>query len=204
MATVITPYSYDIILDDEETAIPDLITPADIAVASGGRISPADPRLPSVCSAVSGVIRDYCGWHVSPNLMCSYRTEVGTRVIMLPAKLVTEIESIEVGDTTLTEDDIEFRRSGAIRLCKRPDQRGRWGAYHVTYRAGLDTSASPLAQVAAQVALNNLAATPGVRSESVGQVSMSYNTLSEGVAGGVQLLNRDKSLLRSYKLQPLA
>ena len=204
MATVITPYGYDIVLDDDETTLPDLITPADIAIASGGRIAATDPRLPSVCSAVSGAIRDFCGWHVAPTLLCSYRTEVGTRVIMLPAKLVTEIESVEVGDTTLTQDDIEWKRSGAIRLGRCPEKRGRWGAYHVTYRAGLNTSASPLAQVAAQVALNNLAATPGVRSESVGQVSLSYNMLSEGVSGGVQLLNRDKSLLRSYKLQPLA
>jgi hypothetical protein len=65
----------------------------------------------------------------------------------------------------------------------------------------MDASASPLSQVAAQVALNSLMATPGVRNESVGQVSLSYNQPTEGVSGGVQLLDRDRSLLRQYRIQ---
>lgn len=65
-------------------------------------------------------------------------------------------------------------------------------------------TASPLAQIAAQVALNNLMAAPGVRNESVGQVSLSYNQLTEGVSGGVQLLDRDKDLLRQYRIQTLS
>lgn len=202
--TIITHYGYDIIVDDGVTQIPDLITPADIAVASGGRIAATDERLPSVCSAVSAAIRDYCGWHVAPTLQCGLTTQVDTRVIMLPAKLVTSIESITVDDESLPANDFEWKRSGAIRLSLHPRKRGRWGAYEIAYHAGLDASASPLAQVAAQIALNNLVSTPGVRSESVGQVSMSYNLLSDGVSGGVQLLNRDRSLLRQYRLQPLA
>lgn len=202
--TIITQYGYDIIVADGVTQIPNLITPADIAVASGGRISATDDRLPSVCSAVSSAIRDYCGWHVAPVLQCILTTQVDTRVIMLPAKLVTSIESITVDDESLPAHDFEWKRSGAIRLSLHPRKRGRWGAYEIEYHAGLDASASPLAQVAAQIALNNLVSTPGVRSESVGQVSMSYNLLSDGVSGGVQLLNRDRSLLRQYRLQPLA
>lgn len=201
MSTIITPYGYDIVLEDG-TDMPTLVTPEQIAIASNGRISATDSRLDWICQAVSGAIRDFCGWHVSPTLSCVLRTEVSTRVIMLPAKLVTSIESIEVGNDAVT--DYEWRRSGAIRLGCAPARRGRWGAYEVSYHAGLDMTASPLAQVAAQVALNNLMAAPGVRSESVGQVSLSYNQLTEGVSGGVQLLDRDKDLLRQYRLQTLS
>lgn len=202
--TIVTHYGYDVIVDDETTQLPALITPADIAVASGGRISADDSRLPSVCAAVSAAIRDYCGWHIAPSLQCVYKTQVGTRVIMLPAKLVTSIDGITVRDILLDSTKYEWKRSGAVRIHRHPQARGQWGAYEVTYHAGMDASATALAQVAAQVALNNLVATPGVRNESVGQVSLSYNQLSDGVSGGIQLLNRDKSLLREYRLQPLA
>lgn len=201
MSTIITPYGYDIILS-EGADMPDLVTPEQIALASNGRIASTDSRLSWACEAVSAAIRDYCSWHVAPNLSCVIRTEVSTRVIMLPAKLVTSIESVEVGNDTVT--DYEWRRAGAIRLGCAPARRGRWGAYEVSYHAGFDTSVSPLSQIAAQVALNNLMAAPGVRNESVGQVSLSYNQLTEGVSGGVQLLDRDKDLLKQYRLQTLS
>lgn len=199
--TITTHYGYDIVLPEGVTAVPDLVTPADIALASNGRISADDSRLTSICSSVSAAIRDYCCWHVAPTLSCVYVTEVYTRIITLPAKLVTSITSIEVEGDALDASKYEWKRAGMIRLHKWPKHRGRWGAYQVSYEAGLDASASPLAQVAAQVALNNLMAAPGVRNESVGQVSLSYNQMTEGVSGGVQLLDRDKDLLRAYRLQ---
>lgn len=199
--SIITHYGYDVVVADEVTSLPDLVTPADIALASNGRIAATDSRLPGICASVSAVIRDYCMWHVAPTLSCVYQTEVSTRIITLPAKLVTDITSIEVEGETLDPAKYEFKRAGVIRLHKWPHHRNRWGAYVVSYDAGLDASASPLAQVAAQVALNNLMAAPGVRNESVGQVSLSYNQLTEGVSGGVQLLDRDKDLLRQYRIQ---
>lgn len=201
MATIITPYGYDVV-DDDLTALPNLVTADDIAAASGGRIEATDARLASVCSAVSTAIRDYCGWHVAPALQCVVTTEVKTRIITLPAKLVTEVDSVSVAGSTLDADSFEWKRAGLLRLSRNPIRRGRWGAYTVQYTAGLDVSASPLAQVAVQVALNNLAASPGVRSESVGQVSVSYNATADGVSGGVTLLDRDRELLKQYRLHP--
>lgn len=199
--TITTHYGYDIVLPDGVTAVPNLVTPNDIALASNGRISPTDSRLTGVCSAVSAAIRDYCRWHVAPSLSCVCQTEVLTRIITLPAKLVTSIDEVDVEGETLDPALYEWKRAGLIRLKKWPHHRGRWGAYTISYDAGLDASASPLAQVATQVALNNLVAAPGVRNESVGQVSLSYSQPTEGVSGGVQLLDRDKDLLRSYRVQ---
>lgn len=198
---IITNWGYDVIVSDDVTALPDLVTPADIALASNGRIAATDSRLPAICAAVSGAIRDYCAWHVAPVLSCELLTQVDTRIITLPAKLVTSLDSIEVEGEVLDPAKYEWKRAGLVRLHKWPHHRGRWGAYKVAYDAGMDASASPLAQVAAQVALNSLMATPGVRNESVGQVSLSYNQLTDGVSGGVQLLDRDRSLLRQYRIQ---
>lgn len=199
---IITHYGYDVILDgDEATSMPDLVTPADISQASGGRIAATDSRLPSVCAAVSAAIRDYCRWHVAPLLACECETQVDTRIITLPAKLVPSIEKIETEGVEVS--DYEAKRSGLIKLSACPQNRGKWGAYKISYNAGIDDiSSTPILQVATQVALNNLVATPGVRGESVGQVSMSYNELSEGISGGVQLLSRDKEQLKAYRIYP--
>lgn len=199
MATLWTPWGYDVD-EDALLAIPDIITPADISVASGGRIAATDARLDPVCHAVSAAIRNFCGWHVAPNLHCVLSTSVDDRVIYLPAKHVRAVDSVTAGDDTLAATDYEWRRDGMIRLRHRPTHRGVWGAYTIEYDAGVDLSSSTLVGVAAQIALNDLVASPGVRSESVGQVSLSYNQGVDGVAGGITLMQRDRELLVGYKL----
>lgn len=196
-----TQWGYDIYLADGET-IPAIVSPEQIATASGGRISADDTRLPAVCAAVSAAVRDYCGWHVAPNLHCELMTQVDTRVVMLPAKFVSAIDDIEVSEEHLAASDYEWKRSGAVRLSRCPAARGRWQAYRIEYDAGLDSSITSLGQIAAQIALNNLMAAPGIRNESVGQVSVSYSQMTEGVSGGVQLLERDKAMLAPYRIHP--
>lgn len=200
---IATTYGYDVVLDDA-TAMPDFITPADIAQASGGRIAATDPRLTAECAAVSAAIRDYCNWHVAPQMTCISDTQVDTRIIALPAKFVDRIESIEVGDVELATDAYEFKRNGMVRLGYHPQARGRWGAYTITYVAGIDLAATSIRAIALQIALNDLTATPGVRNESVGQVSVSYNQATEGVAGGVSLMERDKAMLEGYRIRARA
>lgn len=202
MGRITTQYGYDVITDDDMSVLPPLVSPAEISQASGGRIAVTDPRLPGVCAAVSAAIRDFCGWHIAPSLACEFDTQVDTRVIVLPAKFVTSVDRVSTDD-----EDVAFqsKRSGLIRVGKRPQNRGQWEAYHIEYQAGIDDlAATPIAQVATQVALNDLIATPGVRGESVGQVSLSYNMLSDGVAGGVQLLARDREQLKPYRIYPRA
>lgn len=198
MAQIQTPYGYDVELD--EATLPALISAADIATASGGRISATDDRLQGVSAAVSAAIRDYCGWHVAPSMVCTVSCEVGSRIIFLPAKFVSAISAVSYGDTPIEVSDIEWKRSGMIRMPKWPSGRGVWGAYEVTYTAGYDAGMTAVKAIATQIALNDLLVSPGVRSESVGQVSLSYNTTS-GQAGGVSLSARDKQLLDAYKLR---
>lgn len=191
-----TPWGYDID-DDTLEAVPALVTPDDIATASGGRIAASDPRLPGVCASVSAAIRNWCGWHVAPALPCVVDTTIDDRIAYLPAKHVREVKSVACG-----ADDIagfQWRRDGLVRLSCRPSRRGSWGAYRIAYVAGVDLESSALVGVASQIALNQLVASPGVRNESVGQVSMSYNT-ADGVAGGITLHKRDRELLAAYRL----
>lgn len=202
MATIITPYGYDVLVDDDISVLPSLVTPEQLVIASNNRLSSDDPRLETACRTISSAIRDFCGWHIAPNLRCILSTEVDTKVIMLPAKLVTSVETISCGNESIS--DYEWKRSGALRFSHLPLRRGRWGAYEISYNAGYDTDTLPLSQIAIQIALNNLMATPGVRNESVGQVALTYNQMTDNVSGGVQLLDRDKDLLRQYRLHTLS
>lgn len=194
-----TPWGYDVD-DDTLTSVPSLITPEDIATASGGRISASDPRLEPVCAAVSAAIRDFCGWHVAPVLPCVVSTTADDKILFLPAKHVRSVDSVSAEGTLLDPSSYRWRRDGMVRLGCRPAHRGVWNAYNVAYSAGVDLTSSTLVGVASQIAINNLTASPGVRSESVGQVSMSYNQGTEGVAGGITLMKRDRELLIGYKL----
>lgn len=204
MTRIQTQWGYDVIIDDATTVLPAFITPADIAQASGGRISATDPRLQPECDAVSAAIRDYCGWHVAPILECETETQVDTRVIMLPAKMVTAIQSIQVNEEAISPDSYEHKRNGLVRMGKHPKMQGKWGAYTIRYLAGLDPSITSIRAIALQIAMNDLAATPGVRNESVGQVSISYNQATDGVAGGVSLMERDKAMLETYRIRARA
>ena len=67
-----------------------------------------------------------------------------------------------------------------------------------TYTAGFSLDA--ISQVVVQIASNALTAAPGVVSEKVGDVSVTYNQTGVGVTGGISLLPRDYELLAPYKL----
>lgn len=203
MAYLLTQWGYEAEVGDE-TAVPAIVTPADIETASKGQIKANDPRVEAMCLAVSSAIRDYCGWHISPVLTCRYTTELSDRIIYLPAVGVRGINSISVDGKNIPVDSIEYKSSGLVRLANLSSADGiKWGSTVIEYEAGFDNTAALVSQIAAQIALNSLTASAGIRSESAGQVSLTYNTTGDGITGGVSLLGRDMLLLKPYRLTHL-
>lgn len=204
MANIITPWGYDVIVpDDDAQTLPGLLTPADIEAASRGRIMASDPRVALMIAAVSAAVRDYCGWHVAPVLTCQIETEAQDGIIYLPANVVRAVAYVRVRDALLQPGEYGLKRNGMVRLYGGSLMVPKWGDYEVEYSAGYDDATSIVKQVATQIALNALAATPGVRSESAGQVSLSYNQTGDGITGGVSLLGRDLAILKPYRLYRL-
>lgn len=203
MAYLLTQWGYEAEVGDE-TAVPAIVTPADIETASKGQIKANDPRVEAMCLAVSSAIRDYCGWHISPVLTCRYTTELSDRIIYLPAVGVRGINSISVDGKNIPVDSIEYKSSGLVRLANLSSADGiKWGSTVIEYEAGFANTAALVSQIAAQIALNSLTASAGIRSESAGQVSLTYNTTGDGITGGVSLLGRDMLLLKPYRLTHL-
>lgn len=203
MAYLLTQWGYEAEVGDE-TAVPALVTPADIETASKGQIKANDPRVEAMCLAVSSAIRDYCGWHIAPVLKCRYTTELSDKIIYLPAVGVREIDSLSVDGKSISVDSIEYKPSGLVRLANLSSVDGiKWGSTVVEYEAGFSNTAALVSQIAAQIALNSLTASAGIRSEAAGQVSLTYNTTGDGITGGVSLLGRDMLLLKPYRLTHL-
>ena len=187
--TVETPWGYSV------SSLDSLISVAEFR-ALCPNLSSTDSQIEAVLSAVSGAIRDYCGWHVSPSIQCTFTGTGEGRLLMLPAMGVRSVESLKVGGSEVA--DFEWLSSGMVRLSYGhfPDS---WRSVTCVYTAGFD--AVSIAQVVAQISANALVAAPGVANERAGNVSITYNQTGTGITGGVSLLARDYALLAPYVLK---
>lgn len=158
-------------------------------------LSSTDLQLGMALNAISAAIRNHCGWHVAPVFDCEFIGEGEGRTLVLPSMSVQSVDSLEVCDEPVEE--YEWTPSGMVRLKSGafPDA---WRSVKCTYKAGYSTDA--IAQVVMQIASNALTASPGVVSERVGDVSVTYNQTGVGITGGVSLLPRDIEMLAPYKL----
>lgn len=194
-----TAWGYSIAAEDGR--IPPLITPEQLGEATGGRFGADTPGVSTVLDGVSAVIRDACGWHVSPVLDVEERTSGPGRVIALRTLLMTDDPEVEELGAALGPGQFEWDRRGLIRRACFREWPSGWGSVVVRYRSGIPPEMAPaLVSAAAQVASNALAAPAGVQSEQAGSVSISYNQTASGVSGGVRLLDSDLAMLRIYTL----
>lgn len=194
MTAIQTNWGYTVELAQGATSVPSIISVADFKKLCPG-LSSTDTEIQAALDVVSAAIRDYCGWHVAPNLQCTFTGEGEGRLLVLPAMGVTAVSSLEVEGAAV--DSYEWTAAGMLRLVSStfPD---KWRSIECVYNAGFDAGA--IGQVVAQIASNALAAAPGVASERAGNVSITFNQTGTGITGGVSLLPRDYALLAPYKL----
>ena len=186
--TVQTPWSYTV------DSLSSLISVEQFKALCPG-LSSTDAEIQAALNTASSAIRDYCGWHVSPSLECTFTGEGEGRLLVLPAMGVTAVSSLEIEETAIT--DYEWTAAGMVRLKNAvfPDV---WRSVECVYTAGFSSGA--IGQVVAQIASNALVAAPGVSSERAGNVSITWNQTGSGISGGVSILPRDYALLAPYKL----
>ena len=186
--TVQTPWSYTV------ASLPSMISVEEFRALCPG-MSSTDGEVQAALDSVSAAVRDWCGWHVSPSLECTFTGEGEGRLLVLPAIGVTAVSSLEVDGAAV--DAFEWTAAGMVRLKSGvfPDV---WRSVECVYTAGFTSGA--IGQVVAQIASNALAAAPGVATERAGNVSITYNQTGNGITGGVSLLPRDLAILAPYKL----
>lgn len=196
-----TPWGYDV--ESSSTGLDPLISPDDFASLTSGAYAADDLRVVMTLRSVSGAIRSYCCWHVSPVLQCRCLPPTdGGRLLTLPALRVDSVDSVTELGAALVEGQYEARSDGLLRRAQFRGWPAEWGSVQVEYKAGFTTVMVPeLAQTVAQITASCLAAPAGIRDEQAGQVRLTYNQTAPGVSGGVTLLDRDLAMLEPYRLQ---
>lgn len=201
MAEILTPWGYAVEVDDppegEAAKMPPLLTVAEFRTLTGNRLSSTDATVGACLAVVSAIVRDWCGWHVSPLLPCSCELDGGSATLWLPCMGVRSVSSVEVGGEPVS--GFEWAARGELRLPVRTPP--RLGLVSASYEAGYDAAATQgLAQVVRQMAENALAATPGLREEHAGSVGATYNMTANGVSGGVRMLDSDRAALAPWRI----
>lgn len=201
MVWTFTPWGYEVGVD-EGGEIPPIIDAERLAALTQGRFGPETEGVDSVLAGVSAAIRAACGWHVAPSLPCRASLDGGDRFIALPALVVTGVGSVSELGAELGPGAYEWAANGSLRRCQWKRWAPGYRSVSVVYEAGIPSAAAAdLGVVAAQVASNSLSAPAGVRQESAGDVSITYNQTGSGVSGGVRLLDSDLAMLARYRLE---
>lgn len=147
----------------------------------------ADTRVPSLLEAASEAVRNYCGWHVAPEVQCTCTLTAEGAVADLPLRDVTAVSSVEEDGQPV---EFDWRRCGMVR--KRGGSfSGSWDG--VTVRCTAGTEADPaLKRAVCAIAENMLTVSQTAAQESAGNVSITYR--------GESLSERDMMALEPYRL----
>lgn len=170
-----------------------------------------DKRTHSNIMAAESAIRNYCGWHIFPELDCRLdttffdrRVTIAGRYIMiqLPATYVTAVKSIQIAgvayDETFVLDNNGILRIYDVNMCAIRE----YSKIVVEYTAGIpEELAAGLKELIAHRVTHAMASTAGVQSETVGGVSVTYNATWTNNSRATALADDNKEVLAPYKVK---
>jgi hypothetical protein len=207
--SLLTTWGYT--LTGDSAALADIITEQEFNAFTAGKYS-GDGRISSAIKAASMSVREYCGWHVCGSMDCSFSDHIlhqngriknngADLVIQLPAKYVSAVASVVIGDNTLSASDYVVDASGILHV---------FDVYYVdrktnitvNYTAGLtDAMSGSVKEIVANMVSHALSSSYGVQSEAAGGVSVTYSA-SWSRSGAASAITDDaKDILVPYRLQ---
>lgn len=213
--STITPWGYTL-TDDKR--LKDLLNENEFNAFTAGKFY-GDPRIAATIPSISASIRNYCGWHISPNLECIMvynirdlrDTFTGPDVlIQLPATYVTEIDEIILGATWNadaqkwegdTVADYDLKTSGLLRVFDAGcyDRKAR---VYIKYKAGLpDDQIGILKELTANRIAHAVTSSYGVASETAGGVSVSYSATWSNSTRAASLPDDSRDILEAYRVK---
>ena len=198
--SLLTNWGY--LIDQNVTELPDMLSQTAFGDMTAGKYS-GDVRIPSMISAAQAAIRNYCGWHVSPSLPCIFEADsISTgRVIQLPARYVSSVESVTFNGETLPPESYHLKSNGLLHF-NRKLLGCSWGDIIVKYTAGIPEGLmGAIKELIAHRVTHALAQSYGVQSEAAGGVSVTYNATWTNNARATALPSDNKEVLAPYRLQ---
>lgn len=214
----LTPWGYII---DAET-LPDFITTTDFSNYTNGKFGTTDTRISANIKSASDAIRNYCGWHISPNLTCGMLYNVHDLrdafigpdlLIQLPATFVTGASKIVInakwnedeedwnGEVITDPDRFDVTPNGLLRVYD-VGFLDRKSKIFVKYQAGLDASGiAAIKELTANKVTHAVTNAYGITSEAAGGVSVTYNSTWSGRSSSTTLADDSREVLNSYKVK---
>lgn len=207
--SLLTTWGYT--LTGDGAALADIITGQEFNTFTASKYS-GDSRISSAIKSASMSVREYCGWHICGSMACSFSDYVlhqngriknngADLVIQLPAKYVSAVSSVVIGDNTFSDSDYAVDASGILHVFD-VGYVDRKTMITVNYTAGLtDALSGSVKEVVANMVSHALANTYGVQSESAGGVSISYSAIWAAANTASSLPDDTLSILQPYRLQ---
>ena len=204
--SLLTPWGYSL---NDVDSLPAVLTVDEFNQITAFKYD-GDVRTEQNLSAASAAIRNYCGWHVCPELSCEFDTTFfdyrvtefrGGLFIQLPAAFVSSVESITIGDseydTFVLDHNGILRVYGINKVCMPP-----YTNISVVYTAGVPSGlASAIKELAAHRVTHALVSSAGVQSETAGGVSITYNASWVNGSRATALVDDNKEVLQPYRIQ---
>ncbi len=212
-----TPWGYII---DAET-LPDFLTASEYNSFTGNKFA-GDSRITATIPSATQSIRNYCGWHIAPNLTCGMLYRVADLrdaftgpdlLIQLPATFVSGVEKIVLdakwnedandwdGEIITDQDCFDIQTSGLLRVYD-VGPRDRKSKIFIRYTAGFGLTAIPsIKEISADMITHAVANPYGVNSEAAGGVSISYSSTWASQSGATALANNSRAVLDAYKVK---
>lgn len=211
----LSPWGYII----DSNSLPDFINTTEFSNFTAGKFG-TDVRIATNIPSATASIRNYCGWHISPNLTCGmlYRVQdlrdafIGPDLlIQLPATFVTSIEKVVLDavlnpETGLYEGEVKEdfdlgMGNGNVRIYD-VGARDRKSNIFIKYTAGFpDSDIQVIKELTAHRVTHAVTSSYGVMSEAAGGVSVSYNASWAGNTRSTALPDDNKEVLEAYKVK---
>ncbi len=204
--SLVTNWGYT--LTDADT-LTGMLSPEEFDYFTADKYS-GDMRTYSNISAASSAIREYCGWHVYPSAPCELSTTFfdgrvttrrGTVLIQLPAKYVTSVSLVKIGETEYTS--FVFETNGLLKIYDVALAGLReFTPVVIDYTAGLpDALMDGIKELVAHRVTHALASSGGIQSETAGGVSITYSANWTNSARATALADDNKEVLAPYRIQ---
>ena len=203
--SLLTNWGY--MLPDLES-LPDMLSENEFDVFSANKYA-GDRRIPAEIRAACSAIREYVGWHLYPSAMCRMEEYIlhqdgrvkrsgNDLIIQLPAKFVTGITSVTIGEGETT--DYAMSQNGILHVFDvNPWMLSRKTKITVVYTAGLDIKMMDgIQELIAHRVTHALASSNGITSEAAGGVSVTYNANWINSARATALPDDNKEVLAPF------
>lgn len=204
--SLLTNWGYTMTETDQ---LPDMLTVEEFNTFTANRYN-GDVRVPKDIKAASSAIRNYVGWHLYPSAACELNLLMNDRrvtivgsdlLIQLPAKFVTAVSSVMIGETAY--ENFSFETNGILQIYDVSLQGlKRYTPITVEYTAGVsDSMMDGVKELVAHRVTHAAASSNGITSEAAGGVSVTYNVNWVNSARATALPDDNKEVLAPFRLQ---